>query len=730
MVPQLNLSARARKEAFREIDMKSDRTMIISIGLYFIFGLFLAFFYNTFFIAISIGGVCLISYFVTRYLLPESRAHQYVASAVLAVFSAQFIYQMHGLFEMHFFFFVGSALLITYRNWRLMIPLLLITVIHHATFAWLQYTGMKEIYFTQLDYMDLQSFIFHALLSTVIMSICSYWAYDLERTTLRDAAKSLILSKQVVNVENNIEFARQMSEGNLEVAYNLQDDSDALGKSLMILQENLKQSNARELEEKFITVGITKISDIIRHHSDDPGKLADEFIRGIVKYVGLNQGALFLSEEEEGNQHLSLAACYAYERKKYREMRINPGEGMVGQAFLEKEAIYITQVPADYVRITSGLGDATPRCILVVPVKTQDEVVGVIEVASFRTLKSFEKQFIHQAAENIASAVISSRATERIRKLLEDSQHRAEELRSHEEEMRQNMEELSATQEEMDRKAVETENRINAIEESGIASIEFALDGTIITANKHFLQLMGYTLAEVEGKHHRIFVEPGLAASQEYLDFWDDLRNGMPRPGEYKRVVKTGATVYIKGSYSIVRDRTGRPTRILKLASDITPFKLQEEQLQKTLADLERSQQERQMSQAVLESTMNAVAESIAVIEFTPGGEILTANQNFLKLMNCNLTDIEGKHHGIFVLEEEQRSQSYRQFWKDLAQGKTVSGEFNHMDRSGKPKWIRGTYSPIIRNGKVDRIMKIAYDISEFKKDKVEGQFDAVSVPV
>lgn len=576
MIQVSTLTYEERRATFKEINAKSDRAIAIALLAYFAFGLFLSVFYNTLFIAVAVGGICLVAYFITKTLLPEKGLHQYVASAVLAVFSAQFIYQMHGLFEMHFFFFVGSALLITYRNWRLILPLFLITVIHHATFAWLQYSGNKEIYFTQLEYMDLQAFIFHAFLAAVIMGICAYWAFDLERTTIRDAAKGLLMSKQIANVKNSIEFAQHMSKGDLDVEFKMIDANDELGQSLIRMRDDLKKSGQREMEEKFISVGIAKMGDVIRFNSHDFTKLSDEFIRNMVKYVGVNQGALFLKEEDNGETCLRLTACYAYERKKFLTSKVALGEGLVGQCFLEKEEIYLTQVPANYVRITSGLGEATPRCILVVPVKTQEEVVGVIELASFKAVEEHERQFVHKAAENIASAILSTKTTEHIKSLLEISQQREEELRSQEEEMRQNLEELAATQEEMVRKSTEMENRIRAVEESGIASIEFNPDGTIVTANGSFLNLMGYTLPEIQGKHHRMFVSSEIAASDEYLAFWNDLRNGVPRPGEYQRVARNGNVVYIKGSYSILRDQHGKPVRILKLATDITIYKLKE----------------------------------------------------------------------------------------------------------------------------------------------------------
>lgn len=569
-VPQENTLS-----VFQTINAKSNRIMTAALLSYFAFGLFLATFYNTWTIAIGAGGLCLLAYFASKILLPQHKLYQYVLSAVLAIFSAQFIYQMHGMFEMHFFFFVGAALLITYRNWKLILPLMVITVVHHALFAWLQYTGLKEIYFTQMAYMDLQTFLFHAGLAAVIMGICAYWSYDLGKTTLNEALKTEVLEKQLLHVTNNIAFAEAIAQGNLDEDRDVAGD-DELGRSLVRMRDSIRESSRREEEDKFITVGVTKVTDIIRKNSNDPVALADEFIRGVVKYCNINQGALFLHESEEKDEYLRLASCYAYDRKKHLEKNIAPGEGIVGQCFLEREPIYMTAVPKNYVKITSGLGEATPQSIYVVPVKTNDDIVGVIEVASFRPLLPFEKEFMHRAAENIASAIVSARTTSRIKMLLEDSQQRAEEMRAQEEEMRQNMEELQATQEEMARKQLENENRMRAIDESGIASVEFDLDGKILNANEGFLKMMDYRLSEVQGKHHRMFVDPEYAYSEEYRQFWDDLRNGKSRPGKYQRIKRSGERVVIQGCYSIIRDHMGRPGKVLKLATDITELSRQQ----------------------------------------------------------------------------------------------------------------------------------------------------------
>ncbi|UOE50021.1 response regulator [Mucilaginibacter sp. SMC90] len=164
-----------------EIKDRSDRLMNYFLPVHFAVGLALAFFYDTWLIAFGVGGLCLLAYYTAKIALPQSSLYQYVLACVLGIFMAQYIYQMHGMFEMHFFAFISSALLITYQNWKLQLPLVIVVTIHHATFSYLQDIGYGNIFFTQLNYFDLQTFIIHILLTGVIMFICGLWAYQLRK---------------------------------------------------------------------------------------------------------------------------------------------------------------------------------------------------------------------------------------------------------------------------------------------------------------------------------------------------------------------------------------------------------------------------------------------------------------------------------------------------------------------------------------------------------------------
>jgi signal transduction histidine kinase len=169
------------QEFLLAIKRKSDNLINYFLFSFFIVGLLLAFYYDTWQIAIGVGSLLLVAYYSSKLALPDSDFYQYVLSTILGIFMCQYIYQMHGMFEMHFTAFVASAILITYQNWKLQIPLTLVVIFHHALFGYLQYRGFSEIYFTQLDYMSLQTFIIHIILATTIFGLCGLWAYQFKK---------------------------------------------------------------------------------------------------------------------------------------------------------------------------------------------------------------------------------------------------------------------------------------------------------------------------------------------------------------------------------------------------------------------------------------------------------------------------------------------------------------------------------------------------------------------
>jgi signal transduction histidine kinase len=198
----------------QEVKERSDKLMNYFLSTYFVLGLVFAYFYDTWFIAFGIGSLSLIAYYSTKIALPKSNLYQYVLSVVLGVFMAQYIYQMHGLFEMHFVAFIGSAILVTYQNWKLQIPMLIVVGIHHAGFGYLQNLGFDNIYFTQLDTLELRTFVIHIILASAIFFICGLWAYQLKKYSELQIEQTLEMAK--LQKEALLSIERKRNEEALE----------------------------------------------------------------------------------------------------------------------------------------------------------------------------------------------------------------------------------------------------------------------------------------------------------------------------------------------------------------------------------------------------------------------------------------------------------------------------------------------------------------------------------
>ncbi len=266
------------------------------------------------------------------------------------------------------------------------------------------------------------------------------------------------------NLGSTTEFAKNVGDGKLETTVQVFNGKGDLSHSLSAMRDNLKKVAVEDSKRNWATEGLAKFSDILRSNNDLK-TLTEGVISGLVKYTKSNQGSLFiLNDSKPADVYLELQACYAFDRKKFLGKKLLPGEGLAGQAFLEKETIFMNVVPKNYVTINSALGEGNPTAILIVPLKINGEVIGVVELASFKEYQPHEIAFVEKLAENIASTIIGVRINERTQQLLQASQQQAEEMRSQEEEMRQNMEELSATQEEMSRKENEYIRKIEGLE--------------------------------------------------------------------------------------------------------------------------------------------------------------------------------------------------------------------------------------------------------------------------
>lgn len=265
------------------------------------------------------------------------------------------------------------------------------------------------------------------------------------------------------NLQHAAGFSESIGQGNFNHDFQTVSQQDVLGKALLEMRTKLEQVEQEAGRRKWATEGIASFAEILRQQHKGINQLGEEIISSLIKYLDANQGTLFMVEENGNESYLELLSMYAWGKKKYLQKQVHPGEGLLGQAWLEKEIIYMTDIPEGYIKITSGLGQANPRSILIVPLKLNEEVLGMMEIASFRTYEAHELSFVRKVAESIAATLSTVKTNYKTRELLEASQQQEEELRAQEEEMRQNLEELSATQEELERTQLEQEKKLNAL---------------------------------------------------------------------------------------------------------------------------------------------------------------------------------------------------------------------------------------------------------------------------
>src|SRR5450631_2869636 len=253
--------------------------------------------------------------------------------------------------------------------------------------------------------------------------------------------------------------------------------------------------------------------------------------------------------------------------------------------------------------------------------------------------------------------------------------------------------------------------QVEAISKSQ-AVIEFNPDGTIVTANENFLKTLGYSLGEIQGKHHSMFVEPAMRDSNAYREFWAGLNRGEYQAAEYKRIGKGGKEVWILATYNPILDEKGKPFRVVKFATDVTEQKLRTADLAGQIA---------------------AIGKSQAVIEFNMDGSILTANENFLTALGYSLGEIKGKQHSMFVDGSERDSAAYREFWANLNAGQYQAGEFKRIGKGGREVWIQASYNPILDlNAKPFKVVKYATDTTAqvimcMKAERARGLIESVA---
>jgi len=538
--------------------------------------------------------------------------------------------------------------------------------------------------------------------------VLAFYAYLISRK-YADTSQSLhkALKQELDKNQRIFRFVEKIRMGNIDSEYKVQGQDDVLGQSILDLRDNLKKNKEEEerrrkedQQRNWIAEGLATFGDILRRDIDNIEELSYNLISNLIKYIDANQGAFFIIEDEdEADTHLKMTACYAYERRKYADKRLELGEGIVGAAILEQETIYMTDVPESYVNITSGLGKATPGCLLVVPLKINEEVHGVIEIGAINPIAKHSLEFVEKVAENIASTISNVKITSRTAKLLKESQQQAEALAAQEEQMRQNMEELQATQEEAARQSEKFITFTNAVNHT-LLRAEYDPDGTLIYANTKFLKKLGYEKnSEVEGKNISLFINE---KDRSWFDkLWTNLANGGKHfEGDMKHVTKQGRDLWTISTYTCMRSDDGGVEKILFLAIDTT------EQKKKSLD---------------YQAQIDALNKSNIKVEFLPTGDLLECNKKFIELMTYPLYELKEK--SIFDFVDKSDLNKIKEIWEKVAHGDSWEGTLRQKTKDHKDVWVHVSLSAVKDMYEdISKVIYIANDITNEKLMEIETQ--------
>lgn len=403
------------------------------------------------------------------------------------------------------------------------------------------------------------------------------FSQNLSKGRTLDKALSLEVPYEYSLLNNNLnainssliekrEFVDDLLKQKFRADLSLQGRVDTFGKTLIALKENMRKTREDQLKHaeenqirRYQNEGVAKFSDILRSNSDNLLKLSDEFIKEIVKYLEALQGGLFLLDKE-GAEELHLTAAFAYNRKKYLQKTIRLGESLVGTCALERKTINLTDIPDEYIEITSGLGDAPPNNLLLLPIMHEQHLIGVMELASLKKFDENQVMLSEKIAASLASTIISARVNSQTSELLQKSQQQAAEMAEQEEEMRQNMEELKATQEESARREEELEGILNAIDQSFYV-LEYDTEGTILKVNQRFLYLVNLHVDKVIGKTHtQLF---GKKSKADALLFANVSEGNTVELNE--KIVVNNIPLNINNTFSPIKSKEGKTIKILNI---------------------------------------------------------------------------------------------------------------------------------------------------------------------
>ena len=508
------------------------------------------------------------------------------------------------------------------------------------------------------------------------------------------------LNQRIKRQSKVIEITKKLSEGVIDIEIN-QTQDDELTKHIIVLKNSISNKQKEEDKRKeedarrhWVAEGLAKFGEILRQNNDDINTLSYDIISELCKYLDTVQGGFYiLDDSEKTDLHFELTAHFAYNRRKYSQKRVELKEGLIGRAAFEQKTLNIDEVPQDYLEVTSGLGVANPTNLLIVPLKFNDQVHGVIEIAGFNKFTDYIVDFVEKIAESIASTIGNVKINVMTAKLLKDSQEQAERMSQQEEEMRQNMEELQATQEEAHKQSKEFISFTNSVNHTLIRA-EYDINGVLIYANTKFLNKLQYPNSkEVEGHHISMFINE--EDKKWFNDIWSSIVNGEKHfEGYMRHLTKNTTDLWTIATYTSLKNENDEIEKILFLAIDITKEKEKDLYLQEKIKTYENNSLE---------------------AEYSPSGTLISHNQIFAETTEYSQEELVNKN--IFDFFDKEKSAAFEEIWNNISEGNTYKGEVEFMTKNNERRYVQAIISPIKSLNNLDtRILITGFEITHLRE--------------
>ncbi len=509
-----------------------------------------------------------------------------------------------------------------------------------------------------------------------------------------------LASRVSLQAEKNQEiegFIQALIAGELTTDVELRKTDRALSEALNKLKETLLRN--RELEQRrrldeqqrnWISTGLAEFGDILRLHARDLETLTYSLIAAMVRHLDANQGAFFLKQENGEGKFLEMVACHAYDRKKFPDRRVRWGEGLAGAAAMEKKGYYTDKIGDGYLNITSGLGKANPRYLLIEPLIWNEKVFGIIEIASFNPLDNYKIQFVQRVAENIATTINTMESNLRTEQLLKETQAQADQLARQEETVRQNMDALKLAQEEAAKQAEIFISFTNTVNHT-LMRAEYDTEGKLIYANTRFLKKLGYSgNREVEGKHISMFI------NEKDLPWFNQLWKNLSKGGKHfegymKHETKMGQDLWTMATYTCMRRDDGSVEKILFLAIDSTGQKKQS---------------------LDYEGQIDAIDRLNAKALFSPDGKLQLSNDLFREALKY--TNLELEQMNVFDFFGTGEQERFNEIWEKVIQREPFQGQLKMRSKYEEELWFRATFLSVDdMYGEVEKVIFLASEITK-----------------